>query len=255
LILKELVEAASSLVESGYYDVNYQVQRGRRSLKKALFEQASSNVICEVKLASPSQGDMRTRKDPVRLALELERAGATALSVITQPHGFKGSIDSLAKIAAKVKIPVMMKDIVVSPRQVKAAARSGADAVLVIYSISKYVGMERVKEILSVAGELGLETVLETHGRDEIGDVRTLEFDILGVNNRNLQDMTVDLDVSRQVLMNPPNDPRPILFESGISSPEEIRELRGLGARAFLIGTSIMKASNPTAKFKELLSA
>jgi indole-3-glycerol phosphate synthase len=255
LILKELVEAASSLVESGYYDVNYQVQRDHRSLKRALFEDARNNIICEVKLASPSQGDIQTGKDPVGLAVELERAGATALSVLTQPHGFKGSIDSLAKIAAKVKIPVMMKDIVVSPRQVKAAARSGADAILVIYSVSKYVGMDRVKDILTLAGEFGLETVLETHGRDEIGDVRALQFDILGVNNRNLEDMTIDLDVSRQVLMNPPNDPRPILFESGISTPDELRELRGLGARAFLIGTSIMKASNPTARFKELLSA
>jgi len=255
LILKELVEVALSLVGSGYYDVNSQVKKERRSLRKALFEGTSNGVICEVKLASPSHGDIRAGDDPLRLALGLESAGAAALSVVTQPHGFRGSIDSLARIASMVKIPVMMKDIVVSPRQVWAAKRNGADAILVIYGVAKYVGMERVKQILQLAGELGLETVLETHGVDEIREVLPLQFDILGVNNRNLEDMTVNLDVSRQALMNLPNDPRPVLFESGINSAEELRQLRRLGARAFLIGTSIMKAPDPEAKLRELLNA
>ena len=215
--------------------------------KKALSEPEIS-IIAEVKRASPSKGLIAEDFDYVAIAKEYEMAGASAISVLTEPYFFKGSDDYLKEIAQNVDIPILRKDFVIDEYMIWEAKLLGASCVLLIVSILSIV---ELKKFLDLAHDLGLSAIVETHDGDEIRTALNVGAEIIGVNNRNLNDFTVDIEnsinlrrcVSGNVIF---------ISESGIKTPEDVKKLKENDVHAVLIGETLMKSDDKKAMISEL---
>ena len=216
----------------------------KRSLRGAL-----PGVIAEVKKASPSKGLIRADFRPVELALELEGAGAAALSVLTEPNYFLGSLDYLKNVAAAVKIPCLRKDFVFDDYQLREAREAGASAVLLIAAMLDQKTLVRLAEN---ARSYGLDVLGEAHDADEVKRLLDSPATLIGVNARNLKNFSTDLSRVEALLALVPPERCPVA-ESAIRSADDIRRLREAGARGFLIGETLMRAGHPGTKLKELL--
>lgn len=210
-------------------------------LCEALSRRDRTNIIAEVKRSSPSVGAIRKEADALQVALAYGRAGAAAISVLTEGEYFGGSIDDLQRVAGQVKVPVLRKDFVVDAHQVYEAAACGASAVLLIVA-----GLERDELIALLAlaeDELGMDALVEVHSADELVVASELGARIIGVNNRNLQTLKVSLDTSRELIKLAPRDSL-MVSESGLRTAEDVRELKALGYHAFLIGEALMRSGD-----------
>lgn len=217
---------------------------------KAAFRQPGTHVIAEIKLASPSRGDIAAHLEPLEVARQYLEAGARALSVLTEPLYFKGDIAYLRAIrAAYPEALLLQKDFVVDPYQLYQAALAGADAILIIVAL---LGEEESQKILIAAGALGLGTLVEVHDASELAIAQRIGADLIGINNRNLKDLSISLDVSRE-LLSQKRDGDLMICESGIESSEQMREMMGHGASGFLIGTSLMRTGTPGQALGRLL--
>ena len=216
------------------------------------FEQAlkkpGMSFICEVKKASPSKGIIAEDFPYLEIAKEYETAGASAISCLTEPEYFKGDKRYLKKIAETVSIPVLRKDFTVDPYMIYEAKVLGASAVLLICSI---LSEEQIKEYISICDELGLSALVEAHDECEVRMALNAGARMIGVNNRNLKDFSVDTGNSRRFRKLIPPD---VLFvsESGVSCAEDVRKLCEIGADAVLIGETLMRAENKAARLAEL---
>lgn len=206
------------------------------------------SFICECKKASPSKGLIAADFPYLHIAKDYEAAGADAISVLTEPKWFLGSDEYLRKIAAQVSIPCLRKDFTVDPYMIYEAKLLGASAVLLIVSI---LDEARIREYLSVCDALGLDALTEAHDESEIETALRAGARIIGVNNRNLKDFTVDTSNSRKLREMVPRD---VLFvsESGVRTAEDVEALRRSGVDAVLVGETLMKASDRKAKLAEL---
>ncbi len=206
------------------------------------------SFICECKKASPSKGIIAEDFPYLQIAQEYEKAGADCISVLTEPKWFLGSDDYLQEIAYTVSVPCIRKDFIVDDYMIYEAKLLGAKAVLLICSI---LTPEQVKSYIEVCDRLGLSALVETHDENEVKTAVNCGARLIGVNNRNLSDFSVDTDNSRKLRELVPHD---ILFvsESGVKSAEDIALLRESGADAVLIGETLMKATDKTAKLAEL---
>ncbi len=215
--------------------------------KKALSGDEIS-IIAEVKRASPSKGMIAEDFDYLAIAKEYELAGASAISVLTEPYFFKGSNDYLREIAENVSIPVLRKDFVIDEYMIWEAKLLGASCVLLIVSILSIV---ELKKFLDLAHDLGLSAIVETHDGDEIRTAMNVGAEIIGVNNRNLNDFTVDIENSISLRRCVSGD---VIFisESGIKTPEDIRKLKENDVDAVLIGETLMKSDDKKAMISEL---
>jgi indole-3-glycerol phosphate synthase len=223
-----------------------------RGFKKALAERAKtgSAIIAELKKASPSKGLIRESFDPISLAKELEAAGAAALSVLTDVPHFQGSLENLEKASAAVEIPCLRKDFIVDPVQIVEARAFGADAILLIVAALED---QELRDLRGEARNLGLDVLCEVHERDELKRAANLGFDLIGVNNRDLRTLEVDVENAFRFREEfPPNAVR--VAESGIENRETIARLREAGYHAFLVGERLMRAELPGAALRELLS-
>ncbi|MEM2321331.1 MAG: indole-3-glycerol-phosphate synthase [Candidatus Bathyarchaeia archaeon] len=236
-------------VRRGYYRGGKAIKhRGRKSLRKAIASVSGVKVpiISEIKFASPSVGLLRVPGDVESIAKDMIEAGAIGLSILTEPEYFSGSLENLLKARIAVEAPIMMKDIVVSMEQIEAAWRVGADAVLLIVSLFKRGYCETdLDNMIEYAHSYGLEVLLETHTLEEFRLALSADADMIGINNRDLRTLKVDLNVTKRILESLDKsevDGRPIVSESGIKSPEDIRFLRRCGADAFLVGSSVITA-------------
>jgi indole-3-glycerol phosphate synthase len=254
--LANLAARAGARVERGYYD---NVRTGKRSsdgLVETIQKLDRTPVITEVKFASPSAGRIREHEDPLRISMEMVRGGACAISVVTDPEDFLGDLDTLATLSCAVDVPLVMKDIIVSPVQVEAAARAGARAVVLISELfSRRLTDEPLSGLVQVASLLGLEVLLEANSPQEFGRLSKHRPDLYGINNRNLSTFELDLSTTEQVLATNGHLDRPVVSESGIERPRDILRLKNAGANAFLVGTSIMKSSDVESKVRELVNA
>ena len=205
-------------------------------------------IISEVKRASPLKGIISEDFDYVTIAKEYESAGASAISVLTEPYFFKGSDDYLKEIADNVSIPILRKDFVIDEYMIWQAKLLGASAVLLIVSILSIV---ELKSYLDLAHKLGLSAIVEVHDADEIRTAMIVGAEIIGVNNRNLKDFTVDIENSIGLRRCVSGD---VIFisESGIKTPEDIRRLKENDVDAVLIGETLMKSDDKTAMISEL---
>lgn len=262
-MLARLVENSLASLRDGVYDG---VPPGRPcagggggggALSRAIGAAAARGaapVIAEVKFASPSMGRIRAGADPAAVARAMAAGGACAVSVLTQPRLFGGSPAALAAVRAALPgMPVLMKDVVVDRRQIDAAAALGADCVLLMRSLFDGGHLSGMGGLVSHAHSLGLEVLAEAHTASEFGGAAASEADLLGVNNRNLDTLEVDLGTTESVLSaaggrggaaGPPaaasGRRRPVVSESGICAPADIARLRAAGADAFLVGTGVM---------------
>lgn len=209
------------------------------------------SFICECKKASPSKGIIAEDFLYLEIAKEYEAAGADCISVLTEPKWFLGSDRYLRDIAKAVNIPCLRKDFTVHEYQIYEAKLLGASAVLLICSI---LTPEQIRAYIHICDVLGISALVETHDETEVRTAVNAGVRIIGVNNRNLKDFTVDTENSRRIreLV-----PRNILFvsESGVQSAADVQKLCSIGADAVLIGETLMRAEDKTAKLKELRGA
>lgn len=204
--------------------------------------------ICECKKASPSKGLIAPYFPYLEIAKEYQEGGADCLSVLTEPKWFLGSSQYLKDIAANVSLPCLRKDFTVDPYMIYEAKLLGAAAVLLIVSI---LTQEELKHYINICDELGLSALVEAHDQFELEQALNAGARIVGVNNRNLKDFSVDTDNSRRLRELVPKE---VLFvsESGVSGAEDVKRLRDIGADAVLIGESLMRAPDKKAKLAEL---
>ena len=243
-------------MESGYYDSIQQVSRDHRRLVDAINQCNKTPVIAEIKYASPSSGRIREFEPPLRIATDMLDGGACGLSILTDPVSFQGGVHILSQLAKTVQAPLLMKDIIVSPRQLSAAARAGADGVVLISELfTEGLGEEDLVAMVKEAKRLGLETLVEANGVDEFNRIRHCEPDLYGINNRNLSTFAVDLDTTRLILSQTEKVDGPVVSESGIENRSDVKQLKNAGAHAFLVGMSVMRSNNIKAKVRELVNA
>ena len=204
--------------------------------------------ICECKKASPSKGLIADDYPYLEIAREYEAAGADCISVLTEPVYFLGSDLYLKEIAANVKIPCLRKDFTVDEYMIHEAKILGASAVLLICAI---LSEGQIRDYISLCDELGMSALVEAHDEDEINSALNAGARIIGVNNRNLKDFTVDTQNSSRLRKIIPEN---IIFvsESGVRNSEDIKKIRKIGADAVLIGETLMRAKDKRAKLAEL---
>lgn len=204
--------------------------------------------ICEVKKASPSKGVIAEDFPYLQIAQDYEKAGAAAISCLTEPHWFLGSDEYLREIAQNVKIPVLRKDFTVDEYMIYEAKLLGASAVLLICSI---LSEQQLSEYLDIAHSLELSALVEAHNEAEIETAVKIGAKIIGVNNRNLKTFSVDTGNSAHLRELVPRD-RIFVSESGIQTAADVAGLRKIGADAALIGETLMRAADKKAKLDEL---
>ena len=209
------------------------------------------NVIAECKRRSPSRGVLLADYDPVRIATAYERGGAAAISVLTEPTFFDGSLAHLAAVRDRVGLPLLRKDFVVDSYQLHEARAAGADAVLLIVAALTDDELER---LAAEAGTLGLAALVEVHDEDELARALDAGARVVGVNNRSLRTLAVDVGASRRLASRIPRAVTAV-SESGLTSLSELRALGECGYSAFLVGERCMTAPDPGAAVAELVGA
>jgi indole-3-glycerol phosphate synthase len=206
-------------------------------------------IIAEVKKASPSKGVIREQFDPVAIALDYAAHGAAAISVLTEKRFFQGSPEYLTEIKKHVAVPVLRKDFLFEVYQIYEARAMGADALLLIAAILE---KDKLRELLNLTRDLGMEALVEVHTREELDMVLDSGARIIGINNRNLSTFETDIATTVELLKIIPDD-KIVVSESGIASRDDILMLRSAGADGFLIGESLMRHESPGAKLAELI--
>jgi indole-3-glycerol phosphate synthase len=224
-----------------------------RGFERHLREAAASGwtaIIAEVKKGSPSKGIIRADFDPVEIAGIYRDNSATCLSVLTDEKYFLGHLRYLALIREAVSLPLLRKDFICDPYQIYESRAAGADAIMLIAAM---LDLHQLREFHAVAKEIHLDVLLEVHDEEETEKALKTECTLIGVNNRNLRTFVTDLGTTGRLARMLPSD-RLLVAESGIGSRADIVRLQGDGARAFLIGESMMREDDIGAKLRELLN-
>ena len=215
----------------------------------ALTRPGRINVIAECKGRSPSRGILCASYRPAEIALSYETHGAAAISVLTEPTFFDGTLEHLQAVRTSVSIPVLRKDFIVTSYQLFEASAAGADAVLLIVAALKE---GEIKRLLAQAKELGLAVLVEVHDEAELDQAVGAGAEIIGVNNRDLRTLTVDLDASRRLIDRIPSETVAVA-ESGLRTSTDLVELSNVGYGAFLVGESLMETPDPGKTLGNLL--
>lgn len=216
--------------------------------EKALAADGDIHFICECKKASPSKGLIAPDFPYLEIARQYEEAGASAISVLTEPKWFLGSPEYLREIAEEVKVPCLRKDFTVDPYMIYEAKLLGASAVLLICAI---LDTGTLAEYIEAADSLGLSAIVEAHDETEVASAVSAGARIIGVNNRNLKDFTVDIHNSIRLRSCAPAETI-FVAESGIRTPEDVETLRQNGVNAVLIGEQLMRAGSPKEELNRL---
>lgn len=260
--IKALADNSYKAIEEGAYSTENNDYKLHEviSLKNAILSCIHAPIIAELKSASPSVGHiLRFNKNTItQLSQHIINSGAMALSVLTQPYVFNGSIDYITAVRKNSPVPILMKDIVVSETQIDAAKQVGADCVLLIKTIFDdnlaECSLERMSEY---ADKKGLQVIFEVHSQNEFRDI--LDYNLngrqplfIGINNRNLNTLRTDINTTVALLRKHQKGRNIVISESGIEKPEDIQLLGRHGVDAFLIGTSIMKSADIPLKMKQL---
>ena len=253
-ILEKLVNNSKKAIEDGIYDINESLPNSGRDLENIIKKSENAALITEVKFSSPALGNIRKMTDPVEIALNMVNGGASALSVLTQPYMFDGSPEFFMKVRKMVKVPMLMKDITVDTIQIDAAKKIGADYFLLIQSIFDKGLVNDIDGMIDYGHDLGLKVLIEAHTKQEFENSSNTNADIIGINNRNLDTMKIDLSTTEKILHNTEKT-KLIVSESGISTSDDIRFLHKCGADAYLVGSSIMKTDDIQQTVQNLVNA
>lgn len=256
-ILDEIAEhtrnrIAKEKTQISFDEMKHAAEEKVRTTETFEFEQAlrkhGMSFICECKRSSPSKGQIVADFPYLDIAHSYENVGASAISVLTEPKWFRGSDDYLREIASEVSIPCLRKDFTVDSYMIYQAKVLGAEAVLLIVSI---LSDDELSRFIKTADSLGLSALVETHNEEEIKTAISAGARIIGVNNRNLHDFSVDTGNAAALRRLVPDD---LLFvaESGITCRSDVRKMEEIGADAVLVGEALMRADDKTAKLNEL---
>ncbi|MCI4432758.1 MAG: indole-3-glycerol-phosphate synthase [Nitrosopumilus sp.] len=255
-ILKKLVNNSQSAIDNGVYEVNVNVNANKSTMD--FLQMIKSNIhatlLTEIKFSSPSMGKIRTISDPVSIARQMIAGGSKALSVLTQPYLFNGSPEYFLQVRQAVDVPLLMKDVMIDKVQINTAQKIGADYILIIQSLFDQGFLKDVDEFIEYGHKKGLKILLEVHTKQEFQNALKTGADLIGINNRNLDTMEIDLKTT-EIILREYKKTRPILSESGIETPEDIQYLKRCGADAFLIGSSIMRSDNIEEHVRKLVNA
>jgi indole-3-glycerol phosphate synthase len=221
-----------------------------RALERRI-AQGQPAVIAEIKKASPSKGLLRADFRPADIARSYERAGAACLSVLTDVDFFQGADAYLQDARAATALPVLRKDFVVDEYQIVEARALGADCILLIVAA---LDDARLREFARLAGELGMDALVEVHDADELERARAVEATLIGINNRDLRTFETRLETTLDLLSHIPAGAT-VVTESGIHAPGDVARMRAAGVHAFLVGEAFMRAADPGAKLAELFGA
>lgn len=225
-----------------------EVRGFHKSLKSASLE--SFALIAEIKKASPSRGVIRPDFNPSQLAIAYETGGATCLSVLTDQPSFLGHENFLISARKSCSLPVLRKDFMLDPYQIIESRSINADCILIIMA---FVSDQQAKELEDTAIEYNMDVLIEVHNELELSRALKLKSNLIGINNRNLKTFEVSLSNTKNLALNIPSD-YTLVSESGIFTNGDMKELSGYGARAFLIGESLMKKENVAQATADLLS-
>ncbi len=224
--------------------------RGFRHALAATIGAGRTALIAEIKRASPSKGLIRAEAEPATLARAYAEGGATCLSVLTEPRYFQGSNDDLIVARAAVEMPVLRKDFILDPWQVLEARAIGADCILLIMAA---VDDGTARELTAAASELGMDVLVEVHDRAELDRALALDAPLIGINNRNLATLAVDLATTEMLAPLVPSD-RLVVGESGLSHPVDLSRLAAVGVRACLVGETLMREPDVAVGVRRLLA-
>lgn len=243
IIKAKLIEVAHSKQRVPHKQLEQALYFSRKtiSMKAALCAANSSGVIAEFKRKSPSKGAFKPEASTSEICPGYQHAGAAALSILTDQEFFGGKLTDLTTARELVSIPILRKEFIVDAYQIAESKAAGADAILLIASA---ISVEQTKEFTALAHSLHLEVLLEVHSSEELSSHYLPEIDLIGVNNRNLKTFVTDVSLSRDLAKVIP-DSSVKVAESGISDPNQVRDLREHGYRGFLIGETFMSNSDP----------
>ncbi|BAU24169.1 indole-3-glycerol phosphate synthase [Caldimicrobium thiodismutans] len=218
---------------------------------KAYLEKENFTIIAEIKRASPLKGSLRADFNPVKLAESYIKAGAKAISIITEEFFFYGSLEYLAAVRVLTNLPLLRKDFIFDPIQIEEAKAFGADFVLLIADLLSF---EDLRELYGYTKKLGLSALTEVHSEDNLEKALSVGVDVIGINNRNLKTLELDPDHAYKLLPLIPKG-TPVIAESGISTPEEAKALKKAGFKGVLIGTALVKSENPGLLLNKMVEA
>jgi len=253
-ILQELVNNSKNAIDTGIYDISVTLPNSGMNLEEIISKSQHAPLITEVKFSSPALGKIRTISDPIDIAQQMVNGGASALSVLTQPFLFDGSPEFFMKVRRNVKIPMLMKDITIDKIQIDAARKMGADYFLLIQSIFDKKLVRDMDELIDYGHKNGLKVLVEAHTTEEFENACNTHTDIIGINNRNLDTLKIDLNTTKKILEKSTYS-KTIISESGIESQDDIRFLHKCGADAYLVGSSIMKTDDIQQTVQKLVNA
>ena len=239
-ILEKLVNNSKKAINDGVYEISESLSKSEMDLGETMIKSQHAPLITEIKFSSPALGNIRKVSDPVNIALEMVNGGASALSVLTQPFLFDGSPELFMKVRKAVKIPMLMKDITIDKTQIDAAKKIGADYFLLIQSLFDKKMVSEMDELIDYGHKNGVKVLVEAHTSKEFENACKTDADIVGINNRNLDTLKIDLNTTKNILEES-NPSKIIISESGIESQNDIRFLHKCGVKGYLIGTTIMK--------------
>jgi indole-3-glycerol phosphate synthase len=252
-ILRKLVNNSQTAIDDGVYDVDVKLEKSSKDFLDIIKSNIHPTLLTEVKFASPSLGQIKALSDPISIAKQMILGGAKALSVLTQPHLFNGTPKYFIQIRNTVDVPMLMKDIMIDTIQIDAAEKLGADFMLVIQSLFDQGFLKNIDEFIDYGHKKGLKVLLEVHTKQEFQNALNTKADLIGINNRNLDTLEIDLSTTKTIL-DGYKKTRPILSESGINTQEDIQYLKKYGVDAFLIGSSIMKSDNIKEHVRKLVN-
>jgi indole-3-glycerol phosphate synthase len=256
MILDQIVAHKKKEVEQARVEVSQEelIKRiaslgSRRSFKQAVSQPGKLNLIAEIKKASPSKGMLRQDFNPVEIARAYQAAGACALSIITDKKFFQGDITYLKAAREAVSLPVLRKDFIIDQYQLYQSVCAGADSVLLIIRL---LSPEQLAEFSALCAQLNLEALCEVHNEEDLEKALSVDCELIGINNRNLDTFVEDLQVSARLIKKIPKG-KILVSESAIRTAEDVKYLQGLGVNAVLIGEAFMRSPDINAKIEELM--
>lgn len=257
MILNKILKAKKTIIEQQKKRVSqdFFMKKGESIKRKSLCRQLAKKefgIIAEVKKASPSAGIIKKRYMPDKLAVIYEKSGVSGISVLTCEPFFLGSIRHLVKVKKSVNLPVLRKDFVIDEYQLFEAGYYGADCVLLIACL---LSLEKMRRFIDICEELNLESIIEIHDSDDaekIKSIKNWKNKILGINNRNLKTLSVDINTTLHLINKVQRDKMLVISESGIRSFDDIEKVRKCGVNGVLVGEALLKSSDAAKKIKEL---
>jgi len=223
--------------------------RNLKNLLNISHNNNNNNIIAEIKKSSPSAGNIIDYYHPDNIAIQYEKSGAGAISILTESNFFDGHIDHLSLINSKTNIPILRKDFIIDEYQIYESKVFKADAILLIATI---LNDNTIKKFIEIADDIGLDYIIESHSSEELKRVIKLNYEIIGINNRNLDTLSIDINNTLNLIKDISKD-FTVVGESGIKTNNDIKLYNKSGVYNFLIGETILKSKDREAKIRELL--